>query len=127
MLLRSPRCSTACFTTHTSSSAVLEATAPNYNPTCPNDVGRATRARSWSDWPDLTCPRLAGFDVSPEGLRAEEVDDVLFTNAALCLPARRNDKHPLSVKQVDACKPWLGPLTEDAAVTVVVTVGATAL
>ncbi len=31
-------------------------------------MDRATRARSWSDWPDLTCPRLAGFDVSPEEL-----------------------------------------------------------
>ncbi len=45
--------------------------------------------------------------IEEAGLRAEEVDEVLFTNAAQCLPARRNDKHPVSVKQVDACKPWL--------------------
>jgi hypothetical protein len=29
-------------------------------------MDRATRAQSWSDWPDLTRPQLAGFDVSPE-------------------------------------------------------------
>jgi hypothetical protein len=35
-------------------------------------MDRATRAQSWSDWPDLTRPRLAGFGVSPEDIvRAE--------------------------------------------------------
>lgn len=65
--------------------------------------------------------------IDEAGLGAEEVDDVLFTNAALCLPARRNDKHPVSVKQVDACKPWLVRLIEDAEIKIVITMGATAL
>lgn len=65
--------------------------------------------------------------IEEAGLRPEEIDDVLFTNAVLCLPARRNDKHPVSVKQVDACKPWLVRLIDDAEITIVVTMGATAL
>ena len=48
-------------------------------------------------------------------------------NAALCLPARRNDMHPVSVKQMDACKPWLARLIDDAEITIVVTMGPTAL
>jgi uracil-DNA glycosylase family 4 len=60
-------------------------------------------------------------------LRADEIADVLFTNAALCLPARRNNRHPVSVKQIDACKPWLVRLIEDAVITIVVAMGATAL
>jgi uracil-DNA glycosylase len=45
----------------------------------------------------------------------------------MCLPSRRNDKHPVSIKQVDACKPWLVRLIEDAEISIVVTMGATAL
>jgi len=41
-------------------------------------VDRATRALSWSDWPDLTCPRLAGFDLSPEALAAHRFVRLAF-------------------------------------------------
>lgn len=65
--------------------------------------------------------------IDEAGLRDDEIGDILFTNAVMCLPARRNDKHPVSIKQVDACKPWLVRLIEDAAISIVVTMGATAL
>jgi hypothetical protein len=41
--------------------------------------------------------------IEAAGLQAHEINDVLFTNAVMCLPARRNDRHPASVKQMDAC------------------------
>lgn len=65
--------------------------------------------------------------IEEAGLHPEEVKDVLFTNAVLCLPKRRNDKHPVSVAQVDLCKPWLVRLLDDAEISIVVTMGATAL
>jgi uracil-DNA glycosylase family 4 len=65
--------------------------------------------------------------IDEAGLRDEEIDDVLFTNAALCLPKRRNDKHPVSIAQVDLCRPWLVRLMDDADISIVVTMGATAL
>lgn len=45
-------------------------------------MGRATQTSSWSDWPDLTCPRLAGFDLSPKvhGLRYTFTDLVRLAN-----------------------------------------------
>jgi uracil-DNA glycosylase len=65
--------------------------------------------------------------IEEAGLRNDEIDDVLFTNAALCLPKRSNDKHPVSVAQADLCKPWLIRLMDDAEISIVVTMGATAL
>jgi uracil-DNA glycosylase family 4 len=65
--------------------------------------------------------------IEEAGLRPEEIGDVLFTNAVMCLPSRRDGKHPVSLKQVDACKPWLVRLIEDAEIAIVITMGATAL
>ena len=65
--------------------------------------------------------------INEVGLRANEIDDVLFTNAALCLPTERDGKHPVGKKQMDRCRPWLVRLIEDTEVKVVVTMGATPL
>lgn len=97
--------------------------APNHADTFDPDKGYLT----YDYDTDPTGRFMRALLIDEAGLRAEEVDDVLFTNAVLCLPARRNDKHPVSVKQVDACKPWLVRLIEDAEITIVVTMGATAL
>lgn len=97
--------------------------APNHADTFDPDKGYLT----YDYDTDPTGRFMRALLIEEAGLRAEEVDDVLFTNAALCLPARRNDKHSVSVKQVDACKPWLVRLIEDAEITIVVTMGATAL
>lgn len=51
----------------------------------------------------------------------------MFANAVACLPARKHDKHPVSIAQVDLCKPWLIRLMINAEITIVVTMGATAL
>ncbi|WP_408891714.1 uracil-DNA glycosylase family protein [Myxococcus faecalis] len=58
------------------------------------------------------------------GLR---VEDVLFTNAVLCLPARKKGKHPVSARQMELCRPWLAKLIEVADPLVVITFGARAL
>jgi uracil-DNA glycosylase family 4 len=97
--------------------------APNHADTFALDKGYLT----YDDDTDPTGRFMRTLLIEEAGLRAEEVGDVLFTNAALCLPARRNDKHPVSVKQVDACKPWLARLIDDAEITIVVTMGVTAL
>jgi len=97
--------------------------APNYADTYDSDKGYLT----YDVDTDPTGKFMHALLVEEAGLRPEEVDDVLFSNAALCLPSRRNGKHPVSVKQIDACKPWLVRLIEDACISIVVTMGATAL
>jgi uracil-DNA glycosylase family 4 len=97
--------------------------APNYADTFDRDKGHLT----YDFDTDPTGRFMRTLLIEEAGLRSGEIDDVLFTNAALCLPARRHDKHPVSVKQVDACKPWLVRLIKDADISIVVTMGATAL
>ncbi|MEO7729692.1 MAG: uracil-DNA glycosylase family protein [Kofleriaceae bacterium] len=97
--------------------------APNHADTFALDKGYLT----YDDDTDPTGRFMRALLIEEAGLRADEIADVLFTNAVLCLPARRNDRHPVSVKQVDTCKPWLVRLIEDAEITIVVTMGATAL
>lgn len=97
--------------------------APNYDDTFNADKGYLT----YDFETDPTGRFMRRLLVEEAGLREDEIDDVLFTNAALCLPRRRNDKHPVSVAQVDLCKPWLVRLMDDAEIMIVVTMGATAL
>jgi uracil-DNA glycosylase family 4 len=97
--------------------------APNQADTFDEDKGYLT----YHDETDPTGRFMRTLLIEEAGLRADEIDDVLFTNAALCLPARRNGKHPVSATQIDLCKPWLVRLIEDAEITIVVTMGATAL
>jgi uracil-DNA glycosylase family 4 len=61
------------------------------------------------------------------GIAAHEIDDVLFTNSVLCLPRKQADKFPVTTKHMEQCSPWLKRLIDDSAVTIVVTMGATAL
>lgn len=61
------------------------------------------------------------------GLREDEIDDVLFTNAVLCLPKEQGGKYPVTAKQLDLCGPWLKLLMKDADVKVVVAMGDKAL
>lgn len=59
-------------------------------------------------------------------LREDEVDEILFTNAVLCLPAGRDGKHRVGAAQLKTCSPWLARLIHDADVRVVVTMVARA-
>lgn len=61
--------------------------------------------------------------VEEVGLADEEINDVLFTNAVLCLPKLKGEKYPVSTKQLDLCQSWLVRLIHDADVKVVVTMG----
>ena len=97
--------------------------APNQADTFDPDKGYLT----YDYDTDPTGRFMRALLIDEAGLRPDEIYDVLFTNAVLCLPARRNDKHPVSVEQVDACKPWLVRLIADAGISIVVTMGATAL
>ena len=65
--------------------------------------------------------------VNEVGLTAAEIDDVLFTNAVLCLPMFNGKKYPVTAKQLDLCKPWLVRLMNEADVRVVVAMGDKAL
>ena len=58
------------------------------------------------------------------GLRAE---DILLTNAVLCLPAGSGGRHPVPAAQLDRCRPWLMRLISDVDPGVVITFGARAL
>lgn len=96
--------------------------APNWDDTYHPDKGHITYD------PD-TDPtgRFISLLIDDVGLRADEIADVLFTNAALCLPTSRDGKYPVGKRQTDLCRPWLIRLIEDADVKVVVTMGATPL
>lgn len=65
--------------------------------------------------------------VEEVGLSEAEIDDVLFSNSVLCLPAEESGKHRVRRKQLDLCMPWLRRLIDDADAKVVVTMGATPL
>ncbi|HWO20993.1 MAG TPA: uracil-DNA glycosylase family protein [Kofleriaceae bacterium] len=62
--------------------------------------------------------------IDEAGLQDHEVTSVLFANAVNCLPARNRERHPVTVQQIDLCKPWLVRLLEDAEIKIVVTMGA---
>ena len=102
---------------------LLVGEAPNHADTFDPDRGYLT----YNYDTDPTGRFMRTLLIDEAGLQDSEIDDVLFTNAVLCLPARRDNRHPVSIKQVDACKPWLVRLIEDAGIAIVVTMGATAL
>jgi uracil-DNA glycosylase family 4 len=54
-------------------------------------------------------------------------NDVVFTNAVLCLPAASSGKFPVSAAQRHACSSWLRRLIVDLDPKAVVTCGAQAL
>jgi uracil-DNA glycosylase len=97
--------------------------APNYGDTFDPAKGHLT----YDADTDPTGRFMQSLLIDEAGLLPHEVNDVLFSNAVLCLPRRCNGKHPVSAKQLDACKPWLARLIHDAEVTIVVTMGAVAL
>ena len=88
---------------------------------------------------DTFDPRKGRLTISPEtdpsGKAFHELlesvglapEDVLVTNAVLCLPSKRNGKHPVSRRQVVRCSPWLKMLIEQVAPREVVTLGGKAL
>ena len=98
--------------------------APNHDDTY-NDAKRYLTYDS--DDTDQTGRFMRRLLIEEAGLQPDEIQHVVFTNAALCLPSRRRDRHKPSPKQLDACKEWLDRLISDVAITTIVTMGATAL
>lgn len=97
--------------------------APNYDDTFDPEKGYLT----YDFETDPTGRFMRTLLVEEAGLRDDEIGDVVFWNAVLCLSRRRNGKHPVSIAQVDLCKPWLVRLLDEAEISIVVTMGATAL
>lgn len=98
---------------------LVVAEAPNLADTFDPAKGRITYEADTDPTGVFACKLIASV-----GLR---VEDVLFTNAVLCLPARKNGKHPVGARQIELCRPWLAQLIEVADPLVVVTFGARAL
>ena len=97
--------------------------APNWDDTFLPDKGYLT----YDADTDPTGRFMRALLVEEAGLSDAEISDVLFTNAALCLPAEEAGKHRVTRKQLDLCRPWLVRLIQDADVRVVVSMGATPL
>jgi uracil-DNA glycosylase family 4 len=106
------------------------------NPTCVSGVMVVAEAPNWDDTYDPNKGFLTyEADTDPTGSFTVELlasvglkpEDVLFSNAVLCLPARKGERHPVSAPQRNACRPWLKRLVEAADPLVVVTLGAQAL
>ena len=97
--------------------------APNWDDTFHVDKGHLT----YDADTDPTGRFMRQLLIDEVGLASAEIDDVLFTNAALCLPAERGGKHPVGKRQMDMCRPWLVRLIEDVRIEIVVTMGAVPL
>jgi len=93
--------------------------APNLTDTYDPDKGRMTCDPSTDPTGRFIFELLAHVHLRPE--------EVVFTNAVLCLPAERNGKYPVRAQQRKACSPWLARLINDLDPRVVVTCGAAAL
>lgn len=76
---------------------------------------------------DPTGKFMRSLLVEEAGLRADEIDNVIFSNAVLCLPRQQSDKFPVTSQHMKECTVWLKRLIDDAQPTVVVTMGAVAL
>lgn len=102
---------------------LIVAEAPNWGDTYDPKKGHLTYEKDT----DQTGRFMWQLLTEEVGLREDEINDVLFTNAVLCLPTGRDKKYPVKTKQLDLCQPWLVRLIEDAGVKVVVAMGGKAL
>lgn len=102
---------------------VIVGEAPNYDDTFDPLKGYLT----YEAETDPTGRFMRALLMDEAGLTASEIDDVLFTNAVLCLPRKRGDKFPVTAGQLRRCSYWLRRLIDDSAATAVVTMGAAAL
>ena len=97
--------------------------APNWDDTFLPEKGRLT----YDADTDPTGRFMRTLLLEEAGLDEAELDDVLFTNAVLCLPAEESGAHRVKRKQLDMCRPWLTRLILEADARVVLTMGATPL
>lgn len=93
--------------------------APNYSDTFDPDKGYMTCCENTDPTGRFFAELLEHIGIIPE--------DVVITNAVLCLPQRKNGKHPVAAAQVKLCLHWLERLIETCDAEVVVTCGEAAL
>jgi uracil-DNA glycosylase family 4 len=97
--------------------------APNVDDT----FSAAKRYLTYDSDTDPTGRFMRSLLIDEAGIRPAEIDDIVFTNAALCLPKRQRGKFPVVASQMANCTPWLSRLVDEAEPTIVVTMGAVAL
>jgi uracil-DNA glycosylase len=97
--------------------------APNVDDT----FNPAKRYLTYDGDTDPTGRFMRSLLIEEGGLTEDELNDVLFTNAVLCLPRKQSDKFPVTARHLRECSQWLKRLIDDSASTIVVTMGATAL
>lgn len=101
------------------SGVVLVLEAPNFKDTYELEKGRMTCDPDTDPSGQFMLELLAHVGLTPE--------DVMMTNAVLCLPTRSNGKHPVKAAQRKLCRPWLERLIVDSDAAVVAAMGAQAL
>lgn len=98
---------------------VFVAEAPNLSDTFDPDKGYLTVDADTDPTGRFMLRLLASVGLTPE--------DVLVTNTALCLPAKRAGKFPVGVAIARNCRPWLERIIVAAEARLVVTWGRVAL
>ncbi|MGN6107091.1 MAG: uracil-DNA glycosylase family protein [Kofleriaceae bacterium] len=102
---------------------VLVGEAPNADDTFAPHKGYLT----YDSETDPTGRFVRDLLVNEAGLTHDEMADVLFTNAVLCLPRRNGNRFPVTATHMRRCTRWLRRLIDDSEATVVLAMGATAL
>ena len=102
-----------------SSRILFIAEAPNFDDTFNSDKGRLTYDAETDPTGRFMRELLSSVNLRPE--------DVLFTNAVLCLPKKKHGKFPVMAAQRKQCLPWLKKLIDDVQPVVVATLGGEAL
>lgn len=93
--------------------------APNFSDTYDRDKGRMTCDPDTDPTGRFFLELLMHVGLRPE--------DVVMTNAVLCLPSEREGKHPVSAQQRNECVSWLRQLIDQLNPRVVVSCGEKAL
>ena len=101
------------------SGVLVVAEAPNFDDTFVEGKGYLTY--------DIESDPTGNFARELLASVALTTTDVLFTNAVLCLPKARDQRHPVTGKLMRACSPWLQRLIDDVQPRVVATFGLKAL
>lgn len=102
---------------------LLVGEAPNIDDTFDANKGYLT----YDSDTDPTGRFMRSLLIDEAGLMAHEIDEIVFTNAVLCLPALKGGKYEVRASQLARCAPWLKRLIDDANPTIVLTMGAVAL
>jgi len=102
---------------------LLVGEAPNIDDTFDANKGYLT----YDSDTDPTGQFMRSLLIDEAGVTPDEIGEIVFTNAVLCLPALKAGKYEVRAPQLASCAPWLKRLIDDANPTIVLTMGAVAL